>query len=138
MVKTTIIFNVNLTLNTRASGAPTALFSPCYRVVNSYSSRISLSSIYFSFLAIRGFSVLLSVFKPSRHNLSTPTMSKKQHLKRTQRTDGAVLIQRIDHAETFRSLPLDNNFRKIIDLKMNSRNSQSILYQIYRSYPIIH
>ena len=114
MVKTTIIFNVNLTLNTRASGAPTALFSPRSGVVNSYPNRVFSSSIYFYSFTIRGF------FKPSRHNLPTPTMSKKQHLNRTQRTDGAVLIQRIDHAETFRSLPLDNKFSKIIDHKMNS------------------
>ena len=52
-----------------------------------------------------GFLRFSSVSKPPRHNLFTPhihTMSKKQHLNRTQRTAAAVLIQRIDIPETFR------------------------------------
>ena len=46
-------------------------------------------------------------------------MSKKQHLNRTQRTADAVLIQRIDIAESFRGLPFSDSSREIVDHKMN-------------------
>ena len=83
------------------------------------------SSILVSFSFVKlvlhhlGFPIFSSVLKQSRHNLSTPTMSKKQHLKRTQHTTGAVLIQHIDNAETFCGLPSSNSSRKIKNHKMN-------------------
>ena len=55
MVKTTIIFNVNFTLNTRARGALTALFSPRPGAVNSSLSCIHFRHFSFSPITIRGF-----------------------------------------------------------------------------------
>ena len=137
MVKTTIIFNVNFTLNTRARGALTALFSPRPGAVNSYPSCIHFRH-FISFLSLSvvfGFSSVLNHSDATcRHPRCQKNNTSIEHSAPMVRSPPSVLTM----PKHFVAYHLSTTTAKQWTIKCPARNLQSIRYQFHLPCNINH